>query len=197
MKANVLSYPRYLFDPQQSSTKNNYRHILGYISHNCSKLKFRFLPHPNCMAMHLNSCSSSSYSSSTSFTHSSFKNGTHLSSRLIIVPRKQHSSIWVSPIRPRIRARKHFQLKSSNGHPLNAVSLQDGSVFGFSIEFYYPIFFFVLNCQLISFLAFVVFRYVIRFSVSHFLVLFYVREMRMHKPKGFVLCLLNLFQIVS
>ncbi|XP_059449092.1 glucose-6-phosphate 1-dehydrogenase, chloroplastic-like isoform X2 [Corylus avellana] len=77
------------------------------------------------MARHLNPCSSSSYSSSTTFTPSSFKNGTHLSSRFIIVPRKPHSSSWVSLIHPRIRARNHFQLKSSNGHPLNAVSLQD------------------------------------------------------------------------
>lgn len=73
------------------------------------------------MATHLNSCASSS----TTFTPSSFKNETHLSNRFIILPRKPHSFLWVSQIRLRIRARKHFQLKSSNGHPLNAVSLQD------------------------------------------------------------------------
>ncbi|KAH7574598.1 hypothetical protein JRO89_XS03G0318300 [Xanthoceras sorbifolium] len=51
-----------------------------------------------------------------------------LSSRFIDVPRSCCFSTWVSRVQfqPRIHARKHFQLNSSNGYPLNAVSLQDG-----------------------------------------------------------------------
>ena len=95
-----------------------------FTHHHCQSYKLSFWPDwHNCMATHLNSCASSS---STTFTPSSFKNETHLSNRFVILPRKPHSFSWVSQIRLRIRARKHFQLKSSNGHPLNAVSLQDG-----------------------------------------------------------------------
>lgn len=50
---------------------------------------------------------------------------TQLFSDFIVVPRKSCFSTWVSQVQSRIHARKHFQLKSSNGHPLNAVSLQD------------------------------------------------------------------------
>ncbi|KAK9222687.1 hypothetical protein WN944_011123 [Citrus x changshan-huyou] len=50
---------------------------------------------------------------------------TQLFSDFIVVPRKSCFSTWVSHVQSRIHARKHFQLKSSNGHPLNAVSLQD------------------------------------------------------------------------
>ncbi|GAY64463.1 hypothetical protein CUMW_233800 [Citrus unshiu] len=50
---------------------------------------------------------------------------TQLFSDFIVVPRKSCFSTWVSQVQSRIHARKHFQLKSSNGHPLNTVSLQD------------------------------------------------------------------------
>ncbi|XP_011010201.1 PREDICTED: glucose-6-phosphate 1-dehydrogenase, chloroplastic [Populus euphratica] len=74
------------------------------------------------MATHFSPCSSSS----TNFLPSScFKNETTvLFSRFAVtVPRK---SSWVTQIHSRIQGRKHFHIKSSNGHPLNAVSLQDG-----------------------------------------------------------------------
>lgn len=74
------------------------------------------------MATHFSPCSSSS----TNFLPSScFKNETTvLFSRFAVtVPRK---STWVTQIHSRIQGRKHFHIKSSNGHPLNAVSLQDG-----------------------------------------------------------------------
>ncbi|GAY64486.1 hypothetical protein CUMW_233950 [Citrus unshiu] len=53
---------------------------------------------------------------------------TQLFSDFIVVPRKYFFSAWVSQVQSRIHARKHFQLKSSNGHPLNAVSLQDSEI---------------------------------------------------------------------
>ncbi|KDO58386.1 hypothetical protein CISIN_1g031209mg [Citrus sinensis] len=53
---------------------------------------------------------------------------TQLFSDFIVVPRKSCFSTWVSHVQSRIHARKHFQLKSSNGHPLNAVSLQDTAI---------------------------------------------------------------------
>ncbi|KAL0001491.1 hypothetical protein SO802_015272 [Lithocarpus litseifolius] len=63
---------------------------------------------------HLNSCSSTTFTASSSF---------------VIVPRKPHSFTWVShsQTRLRIHSKTHFHLKSSNGHPINTVSLQDGS----------------------------------------------------------------------
>ncbi|XP_044493462.1 glucose-6-phosphate 1-dehydrogenase, chloroplastic-like [Mangifera indica] len=67
------------------------------------------------MATHLSPCSSS-------FEHETQQ----LVSRFVFVPRKCCFSTWVSQIQPRTHARKRFQLKSSNGYPLNAVSLQDG-----------------------------------------------------------------------
>ncbi|XP_068335000.1 glucose-6-phosphate 1-dehydrogenase, chloroplastic-like [Pyrus communis] len=73
------------------------------------------------MATHLSTCSSSS----TSFPPSSFKNQTPHFIKFITLLRESHSSRWVSQIPLRIPARKHFQLKSSNGHPLNAVSFND------------------------------------------------------------------------
>ncbi|KAH9745273.1 glucose-6-phosphate 1-dehydrogenase 1 [Citrus sinensis] len=48
-----------------------------------------------------------------------------LFSDFIVVPRKFCFSACVSQVQSRIQARKHFQLKSSDGHPLNGVSLQD------------------------------------------------------------------------
>ncbi|CAB4274520.1 unnamed protein product [Prunus armeniaca] len=74
------------------------------------------------MATYLSPCSSSS----TSSTRSSFKNETPQFSKFITSLREAHSSSrWVSQICLRTPARKHFQLKSSNGHPLNAVSFND------------------------------------------------------------------------
>ncbi|CAK7349126.1 unnamed protein product [Dovyalis caffra] len=65
-------------------------------------------------------------SSSTTFIPSShFKNETTvLFNRLVVtLPRK---STWLSQIHSRIHGQKHFHLKCSNGHPLNAVSWHDG-----------------------------------------------------------------------
>ncbi|CAL9013545.1 unnamed protein product [Prunus brigantina] len=74
------------------------------------------------MATYLSPCSSSS----TSSTPSSFKNEKPQFSKFITSLREAHSSSrWVSQICLRTPARKHFQLKSSNGHPLNAVSFND------------------------------------------------------------------------
>ncbi|KAK7815059.1 glucose-6-phosphate 1-dehydrogenase [Quercus suber] len=74
---------------------------------------------------HLNSCSSTTFTTSSSFNNDTH----HLSSRFVIVPRKPHSFTWVSHSQTllRIHSKTHFHLKSSNGHPLNTVSLQDGS----------------------------------------------------------------------
>ncbi|XP_062009263.1 glucose-6-phosphate 1-dehydrogenase, chloroplastic-like isoform X1 [Rosa rugosa] len=75
------------------------------------------------MAAHLSPCSSSS----ALFTPSSLKNKTTHFTKFITLIREGHSSRWVSQIRPRNR----FQLKSSNGHPLNALSFHgDGNSVG-------------------------------------------------------------------
>ncbi|KAL7216442.1 hypothetical protein ACSBR1_028392 [Camellia fascicularis] len=74
------------------------------------------------MATQFSPCSSSS----STFSTSSFKHKTHLCTKFIIVPSRTYSSKWVSQIRSRIHSRKHFELNSSNGYPLNAVSLHDG-----------------------------------------------------------------------
>ncbi|KAJ4730218.1 glucose-6-phosphate dehydrogenase 1 [Melia azedarach] len=50
---------------------------------------------------------------------------TQLFSEFVVVPRKSSFSTWVSQVQSRIQARKRFQLKSSNGYPLHAISLQD------------------------------------------------------------------------
>ncbi|KAF5948519.1 hypothetical protein HYC85_014476 [Camellia sinensis] len=74
------------------------------------------------MATQFSPCSSSS----STFSTSSFKHKTHLCTKFIIVPARTYSSKWVSQIRSRIHSRKHFEFNSSNGYPLNAVSLHDG-----------------------------------------------------------------------
>ncbi|XWS31077.1 hypothetical protein CRYUN_Cryun23aG0046400 [Craigia yunnanensis] len=66
------------------------------------------------MATHITPCSSSS----SSFSFSSEFN--------VCKPRKCYFSKWVSQVPPRIHARNYCQIKSSNGYPLNAVSMQDG-----------------------------------------------------------------------
>ncbi|CAH2068773.1 unnamed protein product [Thlaspi arvense] len=74
------------------------------------------------MARQFSSCSSSS----ATFSTSSFRNETHLYTKFTIVQTRTYSSTWVSQVRSRIYSGKHFVLKSSNGYPVNAVSLQDG-----------------------------------------------------------------------
>ncbi|KAL6135121.1 hypothetical protein ACLB2K_067349 [Fragaria x ananassa] len=75
------------------------------------------------MAAHLSPCSSSS----TSFTPSSLKNKTTHFAKFITLLGEGHSARWVARIRPR----NQFQLKSSNGHPLNAMSIHgDGNSIG-------------------------------------------------------------------
>lgn len=73
----------------------------------------------NCMATaHFSPCSSS-------LKH----HETQLFSEFVVVPRKSSFSTWVSQVQSRIQARKRFQLKSSNGYPLHAISLQDSEFF--------------------------------------------------------------------
>ncbi|KAK6918740.1 Glucose-6-phosphate dehydrogenase, NAD-binding [Dillenia turbinata] len=73
------------------------------------------------MAKSLHSCSSS-----TVIAPSKFNNGTHFSRlRRLVLPSWSFSK-WVSQNLPGIQKGKHFELQSSNGHPLNAVSSQDG-----------------------------------------------------------------------
>ncbi|EEF32168.1 glucose-6-phosphate 1-dehydrogenase 1, chloroplastic [Ricinus communis] len=67
-----------------------------------------------------------SYSSTNFSTSSCFKNDVELLSKFISLPRRSGFSKWVSQIHSRMHGRKHFCLKSSNGHPLPAVSSQDG-----------------------------------------------------------------------
>ncbi|KAJ8748623.1 hypothetical protein K2173_007613 [Erythroxylum novogranatense] len=69
------------------------------------------------MATHLSPYSSTKFSSSHEIK---------AVSRFVVLPRKIGSLTRVPQYHPRIRTRKQFQLKSTNGHPLNAVSLQDG-----------------------------------------------------------------------
>lgn len=69
------------------------------------------------MATHFSPCSSSSSSSSSLTFSSEFT---------VCKPRRYCFSKWVSQVHPRIHARNHFRIKSSNGHPPNAVSMQDG-----------------------------------------------------------------------
>ncbi|KAK6919218.1 Glucose-6-phosphate dehydrogenase, NAD-binding, partial [Dillenia turbinata] len=68
-----------------------------------------------------------SCSSSTAITPSTFNNEKQFSRlRRLVLPSWSFSK-WVSQNLPRIQKRKHFELQSSNGHPLNAVSSQDAS----------------------------------------------------------------------
>jgi len=50
-------------------------------------------------------------------------------SKFTAVGENSHSPLWFSCTRPIKSARNHFQLKSSNGLPLNAVSSNDGLFF--------------------------------------------------------------------
>ncbi|XP_062107193.1 glucose-6-phosphate 1-dehydrogenase, chloroplastic [Humulus lupulus] len=82
------------------------------------------------MATQLSSCSSATSSSSSSPStfvfSSSVKNKTTLFSKFIIFPRKKHIPSRISQVGSRNHGLSHFKLKSSNGHPLNAISSNDG-----------------------------------------------------------------------
>lgn len=69
------------------------------------------------MATRINPCSSSS-----------FKHDIHIPTRRFTIAssRTYRTSKWVSQISSGIHAKRHLELKSSNGYPLNAVPLQDG-----------------------------------------------------------------------
>ncbi|KAH9606646.1 hypothetical protein KSS87_013082 [Heliosperma pusillum] len=80
------------------------------------------------MAIQMNATCSSSSSSSIKIAvfHSNIKNGTSfLPSSSIIMPSRLYSCKWVSQILSRFYFTKCFHAKSSNGYPLNAVSLQN------------------------------------------------------------------------
>ncbi|RVW37593.1 Glucose-6-phosphate 1-dehydrogenase, chloroplastic [Vitis vinifera] len=70
------------------------------------------------MATRINPCSSSS-----------FKHDVHIPTRRITIAssRTYRTSKWVSQISSGIHAKRHLELKSSNGYPLNAVPLQDAA----------------------------------------------------------------------
>ncbi|XP_027119459.1 glucose-6-phosphate 1-dehydrogenase, chloroplastic-like [Coffea eugenioides] len=78
------------------------------------------------MAAHL-SPSSSSSSSTLSFSSDRYT-GKCYCKQFSRVCYGAHSSIWVPKIFSRIHSRNPSDLNSSNGYPLNAVSLQDGSM---------------------------------------------------------------------
>lgn len=70
------------------------------------------------MATRIHPCSSSS-----------FKHDIHIPTRRFTIAssRTYRTSKWVSQISSRIHAKRHLELKASNGYPLNAVPLQDGN----------------------------------------------------------------------
>ncbi|KAF4359313.1 glucose-6-phosphate 1-dehydrogenase, chloroplastic-like [Cannabis sativa] len=78
------------------------------------------------MATQLSSCSSTSSSPSAFIFSSLLNNEATLFCKFIIFPRKKHNPSWVCQVGSRNHGMKHFKLKSSNGHPLNAVSSNDG-----------------------------------------------------------------------
>ncbi|CAN4084516.1 unnamed protein product [Withania somnifera] len=68
-------------------------------------------------------------SSSAATPPSTFHNGIpYLYRKFNFLPFNTHPLHWVSGINSRIQPRKHFEIMSSNGFPLNAVSLQDEQV---------------------------------------------------------------------
>ncbi|KAI4305635.1 hypothetical protein L6164_028991 [Bauhinia variegata] len=69
----------------------------------------------NCMAANLGP-------SSSILISNTLRSEPYLARKFIDFPGK----IWGSRIFSGITARKHFHVKSSNGHPLNAISSQDG-----------------------------------------------------------------------
>ncbi|XP_071698587.1 glucose-6-phosphate 1-dehydrogenase, chloroplastic-like isoform X2 [Rutidosis leptorrhynchoides] len=74
------------------------------------------------MATQINPCSSSS---TTNFFHSSLNQETFSCAKIFNFSRNSAPSKWVFKIHSRINPKNQFELKSSNGYPLNAVSLQD------------------------------------------------------------------------
>ncbi|KAJ8568606.1 hypothetical protein K7X08_028139 [Anisodus acutangulus] len=76
--------------------------------------------------LRLNLCSSTSVAT---YSPSTFHNGTpYLCKKFNVLPFRTNSFNWVPGIYSRIQSRKHFEVMSSNGFPLNAVSLQDEQV---------------------------------------------------------------------
>jgi len=65
-------------------------------------------------------------SSSCIVTAYASRNEPQVVSKITAVRGNSHSPLWFSCTPPRKPARNHFQLKSSNGLPLNAVSSNDG-----------------------------------------------------------------------
>ncbi|KAK6784797.1 hypothetical protein RDI58_018252 [Solanum bulbocastanum] len=77
------------------------------------------------MQLRVNPCSSSSAATSPS----TFHNGTpYFCKKFNFLPFRTQPLNWVSGIYSRIQPRKHFEVFSSNGFPLNAVSVQDEQV---------------------------------------------------------------------
>ncbi|KAL3506674.1 hypothetical protein ACH5RR_032056 [Cinchona calisaya] len=79
------------------------------------------------MAVHVSPCSSSSSStlSTSSFDHYT---SSYFCKQVNSIPYRIHSPKWGSKIFSRIHQRNNFDLNSSNGYPLNAVSWQNGSM---------------------------------------------------------------------
>ncbi|XP_043693676.1 glucose-6-phosphate 1-dehydrogenase, chloroplastic-like [Telopea speciosissima] len=69
-------------------------------------------------------CYSPSSSSATFLSSSSLKHEEPISRR-IVIPKRRNITL-ISGSYPSFRSRKQFELKSSNGYPLNAISLPDG-----------------------------------------------------------------------
>lgn len=67
------------------------------------------------MALRLNSSSSNSILSPSSFSHETQT-----------IPKKKLLGIWVCTNDSRVHRNKHFELKASYAQPFNAVSLQAG-----------------------------------------------------------------------
>lgn len=73
------------------------------------------------------------HSSSTTFSY--FHNESLCSSRkLTAFTNLGHFSKWVPKNFARLQLRPDFELRSSNGYPLNAVSLQDGMIVSLFLE---------------------------------------------------------------
>ncbi|CAI9261697.1 unnamed protein product [Lactuca saligna] len=75
------------------------------------------------MATQINPCCSSS----TTFSPSSLNQKAFSSAKFFNFSRKSSPSRWVFKIHSRISPKNQFELKSSNGYPLNAISLHDGA----------------------------------------------------------------------
>ncbi|KAK1396143.1 Glucose-6-phosphate 1-dehydrogenase [Heracleum sosnowskyi] len=76
------------------------------------------------MSTQLSHCSSSTNNLSSSCF---INKHTLFPKKLVIIPSRTNLFKWVPKVFSSIHPRKDFEFKYSNGHPLNAVSLQDGS----------------------------------------------------------------------